>query len=317
MLRGHRLRRPTAAAAGVRRGRYSVTMKPRVTTIVTDLDNTLYDWLTMWGAAFGAMVRALAERSGLPREIIEADARGVHQRRGTTEYAFLIQELPCLREKHPRQDLARIYADAIAAYRLARERSLELFPSVAETLAALKARGCLVVGYTDSRAFHAGYRVRRLGLDGLLDYLYSPPDHALPSAAILGAIRSRPEEAYRLGRTVHRVLPEGEVKPNPAVLASIMEDVGAAPERTIHVGDSLLRDVLMAQQAGVTDVFARYGLAQHRQEYELLRRVSHWTDADIERERRRTAQQDIHPSYTLDEALGELLDLFEFEPFAA
>jgi phosphoglycolate phosphatase-like HAD superfamily hydrolase len=292
-------------------------MKPRVTAVITDLDNTLYDWLAMWAAAFGAMVRVLTERSGLPRSVIEADARGVHQRRGTTEYAFLIQELPCLRERHPRQDLTRIYADAIAAYRLARARSLRLFPTVAETLAALKASGCLVVGYTDSRAFHAGYRVRRLGLDGLLDYLYSPPDHELPATPTLDAVRSRPGEAYRFRRTVHRILPEGEVKPNPRVLAGIMDDVGAAPERTLHVGDSLLKDVLMAQQAGVADVFARYGVAQARQEYELLRRVSHWTDADIERERRRAALRDIHPSYTLNEALGELLELFEFAPFAA
>jgi phosphoglycolate phosphatase len=292
-------------------------MKPRVTAIITDLDNTLYDWLEMWGEAFGAMLRVLAERSRLPQHVIEADARGVHQRRGTTEYAFLIQELPCLREKHPRQDLTEIYADAIRAYRLARERSLRLFPSVAETLAALKARGCLVVGYTDSRAFHAGYRVRKLGLDGLLDYLYSPPDHDLPSAATLEAIRTQPKEAYLFRKTVHRLLPEGEMKPNPEVLADIMEGVGAAPERTIHVGDSLLKDVLMAQQAGVTDVFARFGLAQHRQEYELLRRVSHWTDADIERERRRMALHDVHPTYTLNETLAELFDLFEFEPFVA
>jgi FMN phosphatase YigB (HAD superfamily) len=291
-------------------------MKPRVAAIVTDLDNTLYDWMEMWGAAFGAMLRALAERSRLPQHVIEADARRVHQRRGTTEYAFLIQELPCLRERHPRQDLTRVHADAIAAYRLARERSLHLFPSVAETLAALKARGCLLVGYTDSRAFHAGYRVRKLGLDGLLDYLYSPPDHDLPEAPILKSIRRRPEEAYRLGKTVHRVLPEGEVKPNPRILADILRGVGAAPERTIHVGDSLLKDVLMAQQAGVTDVFARYGLARQRQEYDLLRRVSHWTDEEIERERRRAALRDVHPSYTLHEAFSELLVLFEFEPFA-
>jgi hypothetical protein len=45
--------------------------------------------------------------------------------------------------------------------------------------------------------------------------------------------------------------------------------------------------------------------------------VSHWTDADIERERRRMALHDVHPTYTLNETLGELFDLFEFEPFAA
>ena len=73
----------------------------------------------------------------------------------------------------------------------------------------------------------------------------------------------------------------------------------------------------MAQEAGVTDVFAKYGLAQHRAEYELLRRVSHWTDADIEREKKMKAEHNVHPSYTLTERFSEVLDLFEFEPFAA
>ena len=35
------------------------SMKPRVSTVVTDLDNTLYDWFEFWFASFGAMLRVL------------------------------------------------------------------------------------------------------------------------------------------------------------------------------------------------------------------------------------------------------------------
>ncbi len=290
-------------------------MRLRITTVITDLDNTLYDWLEMWGAAFGAMLGVLVERSGVPQPVIEADARAVHQKHGTTEYAFLIQALPSLQRKHPGKDLCEIYGGAIQAFRTARELSLRLFPSVFETLSRLKAEGCLVVGYTDSRAFYAGYRARKLGLDGLLDYLYSPPDHDLPGGTDIETIRSQPREAYEFQKTAHRLLPEGEVKPNAKVLADIMADVGADPEQAIYVGDSLVKDIAMAQEAGVTDVFARYGVMQRREEYELLRRVSHWTDADIERERRMRALQNVHASYTVTEAFAGLLDLFEFEPF--
>jgi phosphoglycolate phosphatase len=94
-----------------------------------------------------------------------------------------------------------------------------------------------------------------------------------------------------------------------------MADIGADPEQAIYVGDSLVKDIAMAQEAGVTDVFARYGVMQHREEYELLRRVSHWTDADIERERKMRALQNVHASYTMTEAFAGLLDLFGFEPF--
>jgi phosphoglycolate phosphatase len=290
-------------------------MKSPVATIITDLDNTLYDWVAMWGAAFNALLRVLVEKSGIDQAVIEAEARDVHRKFGTSEYSFLIESLPSLQQKHPGQDLTEVYGDAILAYRAARETSLRLYPTVMETLAVLKSKGCLVIGYTDSRAFYSAYRVRKLGLDGILDFLFSPPDHDLPGAT--SELRSQPPEVYEFKKTVHRHTPEGEMKPNPAVLADIMRDVGATPKRTIYIGDSLMKDVLMAQEAGVIDVFAKYGLAQHRDEYELLRRVSHWTNADIEREKQLKAQHNVHPSYTLTERFGEVVDLFEFEPCAA
>ena len=48
----------------------------------------------------------------------------------TSEYAFLLEELPSLQAKHPDQDLAQIYNEAIHAYRKARLDSLKLYPGV-------------------------------------------------------------------------------------------------------------------------------------------------------------------------------------------
>jgi len=285
-----------------------------IATVITDLDNTLYDWVAMWGAAFTAMLRVLVERSGIEQTVIEAEAREIHRKYGTSEYSFLIEALPSLRRKHPGQNLTEVYADAIRAYREARVSSLRPYPTVLDGLAALKAKGCLVIGYTDSRAFYSAHRIRTLGLDGVLDYLFSPPDHDVPGT--LSEVRSQSPEAYEFKKTIHRHTPEGEVKPNPQVLTDILRAVGATQDRTVYVGDSLMKDILMAQEAGVTDVFAQYGLAQHREEYELLRRVSHWTDADIEREKKLKAEHNVHPSYILYENFAELLDLFDFEPFS-
>ena len=70
------------------------------TVLVTDMDNTLFDWLGMWQAAFGAMLEHLMADSGVPRATLEAEFFAIHQRHGTTEYAFAIQELPSLRARH-------------------------------------------------------------------------------------------------------------------------------------------------------------------------------------------------------------------------
>src|SRR5678815_2102577 len=136
----------------------------RITAVVTDVDNTLYDWMAMWSPAFGGMLARLAADSGVPREALEREFRALHQRHGTTEYAFAIQELPSLRAQHPGEDLVARYAAAIEQYRTARRRTLRLYPGVAEALAAIRATGCLVVGYTESRAYYVNYRVRALGV---------------------------------------------------------------------------------------------------------------------------------------------------------
>jgi len=289
---------------------------PAVTVLVTDMDNTLFDWLGMWQAAFGAMLERLVADSGVPREALEEEFFALHQRHGTTEYAFAIQELPSLRAGHPPEELPTRYAAAIEAYRTMRRRTLALYPGVLDTLRAVRAAGALVVAYTESRAYYADYRVRTLGLDGALDYLYSLPDHALPEGTTPSQIRRYPPEHYRLRSTVHRHTREGAWKPDASVLLEILRDVGAEPARAVYVGDSLVKDVAMAQAASVVDVFARYGDVRSRPGYALLRRVTHWSPATMARSEA-LRESDVHPTHVLVDGLAELLALVDFHRFTA
>ena len=47
--------------------------RPRVALLVTDLDNTLYDWFAMWYPAFNAMLEAVCSKSGVPRDVLLAE----------------------------------------------------------------------------------------------------------------------------------------------------------------------------------------------------------------------------------------------------
>ncbi len=286
------------------------------TVLVTDMDNTLFDWLGMWQAAFGAMLEHLMADSGVPRATLEAEFFAIHQRHGTTEYAFAIQELPSLRARHApdAEDLPGRYAAAIDAYRVMRRRTLALYPGVRETLRAVRAAGALVIAYTESRAYYADYRVRTLELDGALDYLYSPPDHALPEGVTASQIRRYPPEHYRLRSTVARHTREGTWKPDASVLRDILSDVGAEPAAAVYVGDSLIKDVTMAQAAGVLDVFARYGDVRSRPGYDLQRRVTHWSPAMLARSEG-IREADVRPTHVLGDGFAELLDHVEFRRF--
>src|SRR5215813_7511304 len=154
--------------------------KKKVSVIITDLDNTLYDWFDVWYQSFSAMLNRLVQDSGVEEERLISEIKRIHEQHGTSEYLLLIEELPCLRDKHPHQNLSKIYAAVIEAYVNARSTYLHLYPSVLETLKTLKECGCLIVGYTESQAYYTEFRVKELGLDGIIDYLYSPPNHKMP-----------------------------------------------------------------------------------------------------------------------------------------
>ena len=287
-------------------------MKREVSLLVTDLDNTLYDWVGMWYQAFEAMLKEIERISGISREELEPEIQKVFQRYGTTEYAFVIQEIPSLSKKHPGEDLTAVYDEAIRAYRFARIEALRLYPDVLNVLGEIKKCGSMIVVFTESMGFYTMRRLKILGLDGLLDFVYSPPDHRTPE----DLKRFYDESAYTLEKTVHRHIPEGEYKPNPQILKEIInaDDIKAKPEKTIYMGDSLMKDIKMAQDAGIVDIHAKYGVAMNSEAYEVLKRVTHWTKEDVEREKKILAGGAVYPTYTLENSISELFDHFEFIP---
>jgi phosphoglycolate phosphatase len=248
-------------------------------------------------------------------ERLKDEIRTVHRRHRTSEYAFLIDEVPSLVRAAGGEPPVEYYADAIAEFRRVRREKLHLYAGVLEFLGRLRERGVTIIAYTESLAFYTEYRFRKLGLDTVVDYLYSPADHDLPAGMAAETVRHYPPEHYRLAVTQHRNTPPGELKPNPAVLSDILRDVGAEPEQAVYVGDSLLKDVWMAQEAGVLDAYAAYGAAQHQEAYELLRRVTHWRDEDVERERATIRPGVIAPTITL-ERLDQLENYVQFVPFS-
>lgn len=284
--------------------------KPTVSLLITDVDNTLFDWLGVWHASFGAMINRIAQASAIPREQLEREFRQIHQRYGTVEYGFSIEQLPCLQKKYPNDDLRERFSDAIDAYRSERDRYLRLYPGVEDTLKRIRSSGTKVVAYTESPWYITGYRIRGLGLDGSFDRVYSPPEPETPRNRT-DLPERYPREVYGLMQTLHRTTAPGELKPNPRVLLEIIADMGGDVRGTAYVGDSLVRDVAMAQAAGVIDVYAAYGAAPSRPEYDLLTRVSHWTDEQIARDRELRRQ--VTPTYVLNQSFGEVLDCLVFE----
>jgi len=162
--------------------------------------------------------------------------------------------------------------------------------------------------------FYTNYGVKNLGLDSLIDFLYSPPDHRHPEGLSPEQIRFYSADHYRLEHAIQSHTPIGEIKPNPHILAEIIRTNGARREETIYVGDSLMKDIAMANAADVTSAWAKYGLAQNRPAYELLRRVTHWPAAAVEKEKLLT-EKEVRPTFVLNREFADVFEFVNFERF--
>ncbi|MCI0559670.1 MAG: HAD family hydrolase, partial [Nitrososphaera sp.] len=287
-------------------------MRPIKTAVITDLDNTLFDWVELWFNCFSPMLDGIVEISGIPKEKLIPEISAVHKRHGTSEYSFLIEELPSLQPILNGRSATEIFATPIEIYRQQRRKHLRLYPTVAETLLRIKGHGAVIIGYTESMAFYSNYRIRRLGLDGVLDYVFYPEDHLLPEGLSAEDIRKYPAEYYELKYTRQDFTPKGSKKPDTTVLNAIVSGLGLTKVNCVYVGDNLMKDVAMAHDCGVDNVWAKYGQAHKRHEYKLLQDVTHWTAEEVEREQKIKEGEHVHPTHTLEKTFSEILGLLDF-----
>jgi FMN phosphatase YigB (HAD superfamily) len=268
-----------------------------IRAVITDLDNTLYDWVTFFAHSFDAMVSELTRILDVDRQSLLAQFKEIHVRYGSTETPWAALELPTAQSRFPllsSSEMAEKLGPAFSAFSASRKEYLQLYDGVSETLAKLVNQQIAVIGHTEALPVNAFYRLTLLGVADRFSRLYTAEgkmaEHPFPE-------RSRTTPPSHLIRT----LPQSEKKPSPEVLLDICRREGFSRGECLYVGDSLTRDVMMAKRAGVRAVWARYGTKYDPKLWDILVAVTHWSAEDVEREAKlKELSRDIHPDITID-----------------
>lgn len=283
--------------------------KKNIKVIITDLDNTLYDWFVPWYKSFKVFVEEVTKNTSINEIKLLEDIKKIHEKHGTSEYSFdfLVKELIILEKDYP-HDSEQLNSLRHKFYKT-KKNYLKLYPGVLDTLILLKSKECYIVGFTESMEFYSKDRVKKLGLDGILDFLYSPEDHDIPR----DFERYYDKSYYGLKSTIYKKLPLNHKKPDVKVIEDILEtiDPKIKLDEVLYIGDSLTKDIVMAQEANVNDVYAEYGVSNHKNEYDLLKKVTHWTDEEVEKEKS-IKKEHIEPSYVLHASFSEIFRYFTF-----
>lgn len=269
--------------------------------LIIDVDNTIYDWIGIWARAFDAMTRLLAEETGRDVFFWRATLRDVHIRRRTLECPGALEDLAAVSKWAPFAGREHVLTRAAGVYRRTWDTQLAPYDGIRDALVRLTGQGWRVVAYTESDAAVAATRLSRMGLAGLIPRVFGRARFSAPAHRD----RSLVEIPARLPLAIDQV-PRLDMKPNPAGLRDIVARCGNAPWRTVYVGDDLWTDVVMAHQAGVRALWAKYGAAHRTEHVELLESVTHWSPADLAAARAASAI-DVTPEATLHDAT-ELAD---------
>jgi FMN phosphatase YigB (HAD superfamily) len=266
--------------------------------LITDLDNTLYDWVTFFSRAFKAMVDELSSLINVQEDRLLDEFKTLHRHYGNTEQPFVILELPSVK-KHfgdlPGIELMEKLNPALHAFNSSRKRNLRLFPGVKDILEILNKDGIIIIGFTEAIAINGYYRLFRLDILDSFKRLY----------ALEGNYKGHPnpEAEKRLAPPENflRVIPNSRKKPDPQLLLDICKEEGVPPGNTWYLGDSLFKDISMAKQAGIKSIWAKYGAEYDEKLWAIIVKVTHWTEKDVRSEKRlRKKFPQIKPDYTID-----------------
>tara|TARA_R110000851_G_scaffold35348_1_gene93038 strand:+ start:382 stop:1239 length:858 start_codon:yes stop_codon:yes gene_type:complete len=278
--------------------------------LICDLDNTLYDWVGYFVPSFYAMVDEAVKIIGCDQDLLLDDLKRVHQKHNDSEHPFALLEANVVKSCYPdknRRELAQIFDPAFHAFNSERKRRLQLYPGVRSGLDQLSASGVKLVAHTEGKLFSVLDRLRRLELLEYFSKVYcrerSNSSHVRPE------VGRRWLSDFPMERVTE--LSHHQRKPSSDVLEEICQKESIGPGDTVYIGDSIARDMMMAKAVGVLAVWAKYGTNNARDDYAALVRVTHWSDADVKREKDLKEQSvGIEPDFVLEHSFSEILTCF-------
>jgi FMN phosphatase YigB (HAD superfamily) len=242
--------------------------------LLTDLDNTLFNWIDYFGPCVRAMVHALAHATKLEENEIYRQFKQVYSRFETPEYRQAIQELD-LCQSQPSAEQQRLVRAGFVAFSRTRKLHLQAYKNVPSTLKWLKRQNVTIIGVTNSWVVDAVGRLRFLGLTKYLDGL----------VAWDGVVHDRGQPKIGLASDQgHAVvpIPSQSRKPNADAYRAAIAHCGSRPDASLWViGDSVTNDLLPAREIGATTVWAKYGRKYEQENFDTVVQVTPWAPERI------------------------------------
>jgi phosphoglycolate phosphatase len=255
----------------------------KISLIITDLDNTLFNWIHFHSFATKQAISEAAKIAQLSYKNLCEEYKIILDEEDCIEYPFAIQKLPSILD-HYNNDLQNLLAEcsepAKEQFKFTAYPYLKPYSNVTKTLKLLKQLypNTKLVVLSDAPHKMMMWRLFRLGLLNYFDGVYGLEDPKLPIVGNQVAVTQKTllkhvdQWAYGyLGS--HRPLPNNFRKPDPRGLATVLMDLELKieNEEILYIGDNVYKDIQLANSLGITSILADYGLDIKPQALEILK----------------------------------------------
>ena len=281
--------------------------------IITDIDDTLYDWVSSYVDSFNGMVKKLSIIAKIDIGELKVAFKKVHEKQNNIEYPLSLEELDILKiidkDLTIKQKILK-YSPVIEEFDKIQNRTLKLYNGVLETIKKLKHKNKIIVGYTESKTIYTRLRLHKLKIENYLDGLVTLEESNgsnNPDFLDLRCCNKKKYSFYKIPFLMEYDL--SVAKPSTAILEKILKHYNKMKNEVIYVGNDLVKDVYMAKNFSIVDVYSEYGSYDKNPKYSQLYEITHWTKEKIEKEKN-TSKEKVEPSYSI-ECFSEIINIIE------
>ncbi len=244
--------------------------------LLTDLDNTLYNWVDYFAPSFRGMVHAISRELDVDENDLMQDFKNVYGKFGSLEFSFTIQELDICKSLDERRIGELIYLGK-TVFDMVRTKNLRPYKGVKETLNWCIQNNIIVIGVTNAPLFHAKMRLKELYLDNFFYGLAAWEGNNFENKKFTEKINKRNIAGKYNTRIKNEwSLSEDRIKPNSYVYQKIINDINFTYDNIYVVGDSISKDLAPSIKIGAKTIWAKYGLEFEQKNLDTLLKITPW-----------------------------------------
>lgn len=230
--------------------------------LLTDLDNTLYNWVDFFAPSFRSMVHVINKETGFSEEEIISSFRSVYKEYDAIEYSLSVQSLELL-GKLPVEKINELSNLARKVYVRTGRKYLIPYIGVKETLNWAKSSGICIICVTNSPVHLALWKLRQMKLTS---YFY-------------GLVARKTGDGKKRKKSLTRIkklweLDIEELKPNPTAYTRVIDHLSVDPKNVFVVGDNFERDIKPALQIGAVGIWAKYGEISEQKNKDTIKKIT-------------------------------------------